>query len=394
MAMKIGIPKEWDPLERRVALVPDSIEKLAAAGAVVEVEQGLGERCGHTDDQYRNAGAGIVEDRESLLASSDIVTRVGKPPLQEVARLKPDCIHISFLDPFRETELLQALALRPTTAISLEMMPRTTRAQKMDALSSQANLAGYVAVTLAAEHLDKIFPMMTTPAGTIAPARVFIIGAGVAGLQAIATARRLGAIVEAYDTRPVVEEQVRSLGARFVKIDVGETGQTKDGYAKALTEEQLERQREGMTRHCASADVVITTAQVFGRPAPRILSRRMLEAMSPGSVAVDLAVESGGNIEGSKPGEIVEISGVRVIGLTHLPSRVCLPASQVLSNNFTALIQEFWDSEQKLFQLDLEDEILAGCVVTQAGKIVNPRVAEAEAAKATQASKGGSKPGA
>lgn len=383
MAMRIGAPKEADARERRVALTPAGVHKLVERGAVVTVEAGLGGRCGHPDAAYRESGASLTHDRSDLLGSADMIVRVGKPPAEEVPKLQSDCIHVSFLDPFRETELLRLLAERPVTAISLEMMPRTTLAQKMDALSSQANLAGYVAVMLAVEHLDKILPMMTTPAGTIAPARVLIIGAGVAGLQAIATARRLGAIVEAYDTRPVVEEQVRSLGARFVKIKVGATGETREGYAKALTEDQLARQREALTRHCSRADVVITTAQVFGRPAPRILSTEMLQAMTPGSVVVDLAVDTGGNVEGSRPDEAVEVDGVRIIGFTHLTSRVCIPASQVLSNNFTSLIEAFWDDQEKVFSLDLTHEILAGCVVTHGGSICNPRVAEAVGADST-----------
>jgi len=265
------------------------------------------------------------------------------------------------------------LAARRVSAISLELIPRTTRAQKMDALSSQANLAGYVAVLLAAEQSPKIFPMMMTPAGTIAPARVLVIGAGVAGLQAIATARRLGARVEAYDTRPVVEEQVRSLGARFLKIDLGETGQTKDGYAKALTEAQLKKQREAMQKFCALADVVITTAQVFGRRAPILVTAEMLAAMSPGSVVVDGAVESGGNVAGAVAGRITERNGVKIVALPNLPGRVPIHASQMLSNNLTALIETFWDAETKRFGLRLEDEIIQGCLVTHAGAIRDER---------------------
>ncbi len=378
MAMRIGVPKELSVGEKRVALTPEGCKKLAERGALVEVETGLGEACGIADERYREAGASLA-GRNALLESADIVVRVGKPPAGEVPLLKAGCIHISFLDPFRESELVQALASRPVSLFSLELMPRSTRAQKMDALSSQGNLAGYVAVILAAESLDKIFPMMTTPAGTIAPARVFIIGAGVAGLQAIATAKRLGAIVEAFDTRPAVEEQVRSLGGRFLKIDLGETAETAQGYAKALSEDQLQRQREAMTRTCANSDVVITTAQVFGRTAPRIVTREMLAAMKPGSVVVDLAVESGGNVEGSRLDELVEIDGVRVIGYGNLPSRVCLNASQVLSNNLTALLLEFWDADQKAFLIDQDDEIIAGSLVAHEGRICNPRLQPAQA---------------
>jgi NAD(P) transhydrogenase subunit alpha len=244
----------------------------------------------------------------------------------------------------------------------------------MDALSSQASLAGYVAVILAAERLDKIFPMMMTPSGTITPVKVFIIGAGVAGLQAIATAKRLGARVEAFDTRPAVEEQVHSLGGKFVKIDLGETGETKNGYAKALTEEQLNKQREVMTRHCAQADVVISTAQVFGKKAPVIITKEMVAGMKPGSLIVDLAVESGGNVEGSQLGKEVEINGVRIIGLENLPGHVPVHATQMYANNLFALIGHFWDKESKSFKLDLDDEILKGCLVTHRGEIFSDMI--------------------
>jgi NAD(P) transhydrogenase subunit alpha len=239
----------------------------------------------------------------------------------------------------------------------------------MDVLSSQANLGGYVAVLLAAGKLDQIFPMMTTPAGTIKPSRVFIIGVGVAGLQAIATAKRLGARVEAFDTRPVVEEQVQSLGAKFVKIDLGETGQTKDGYAKALTPEQIQKQQEGMAKHCSLADVVITTAQLFGRKAPVIVTADMVKQMRPGSVIVDMAVESGGNVDGAELDKVVDVNGVSIIGLGNLPGEVAIHASQMYSANITNYVMHFWDKEEKTFNLDLEDEIIKGCLMTHDGQI-------------------------
>jgi NAD(P) transhydrogenase subunit alpha len=311
-----------------------------------------------------------------MLSTADVILRVRKPPQEEVEWLKPGAVHVSFLDPFNEPALIRQLAARGVSAASLEMLPRITRAQKMDALSSQASLAGYVAVVLAAEQLNKIFPMMMTAAGTISPARVFIIGAGVAGLQAIATARRLGARVEAYDTRPVVEEQVKSLGAKFLKIDLGETGQTQEGYAKALTEEQLARQRDTMRKFCGDADVVITTAQVFGRKAPVLVTVEMLDAMKPGSVVVDLAVESGGNVESILPGQIIERKGVKLVGLKNLPGRVPVHASQVYSTNLINFIEEFWDQQNKKFVLNLDDEIIKGCLVTHGGKIVNSKLAD------------------
>ncbi len=249
------------------------------------------------------------------------------------------------------------------------MLPRTTVAQKMDVLSSQANLGGYMAVIQAAEEMDKILPMMTTPAGTIKPGRVFIIGVGVAGLQAIATARRLGARVEAFDTRPVVEDQVKSLGAKFVKIDLGETGQTKDGYATQLTPEQIRKQKEGMAKACAQADIVITTAQLFGRPAPRIVDAGMIAQMQPGSVIVDMAVETGGNVEGSEVDKVTEVNGVKIIGFANLPGRVATTASQMYSSNLANFIDHFWDREAKQFNLNLEDELIKGSLMTYEGEI-------------------------
>jgi NAD(P) transhydrogenase subunit alpha len=305
----------------------------------------------------------------------NIILRIRKPDAEEVELMKQDCIYISLLDPFNERELIEMFLTKGVSAVSMEMIPRITRAQKMDVLSSQANLAGYVSVILAAERLDKIFPMMMTPAGTISPAKVFVIGVGVAGLQAIATAKRLGARVEAFDTRPVVEEQVKSLGARFVKIDLGETGQTKDGYARELTEEQLQKQREGMAKVCASSDVVITTAQLFGRKSPRIVTEDMVRGMQKGSVIVDLAVEGGGNVAGSQIDEEVDIDGVLIIGLGNLPGRVAVHASQMFSSNLYNLVEEFWNAEDKKFQLNFDDDIIRGCVITHRGKIVNEMIA-------------------
>tara|TARA_A100001037_G_C15152167_1_gene640147 strand:- start:3239 stop:4366 length:1128 start_codon:yes stop_codon:yes gene_type:complete len=372
--MLIGVPKETWPGELRAALVPQNAKKLVAAGFEVTVEAGLGDAAGFVDSDYTEAGAAVASDRATLLQSADIVLRVRKPEAEEVAALKADSIHVSFLDPFNERPLVDALAARGVTAISMEMIPRSTRAQKMDALSSQANLAGYVTVVQASYHSPKILPMMMTPAGTIAPARVFVIGAGVAGLQAIATAKRLGARVEAFDTRPVVAEQVQSLGAKFVEIDLGEVGQTEQGYAKELTPEQVELQKEGQKRVISQSDVVITTAQVFGRPAPKIVSADMVAAMRPGSVVVDMAVESGGNVEGSELNEIVDVNGVKIIGQGNLPSEVAKNASEMYSNNLYNLLDEFWDVEEKSLDLDPEDEIVASCVITRGGAIVNETI--------------------
>lgn len=372
--MLIGVPKETWPGEARAALVPASVKKLVNLGLEVAVESGLGLLSGYSDEEYTDAGARVETDRTALLCSADLVLRIRKPAAEEVGLLKAGAMHASLLDPFNEGELIGALAGANTTAISMEMVPRSTRAQKMDVLSSQANLAGYVTVVAAARELPKILPMMMTPAGTISPSKVFIIGAGVAGLQAIATAKRLGARVTAFDTRPVVAEQVQSLGGKFLEIDLGETGQTDQGYAKELTPEQQELQREGQATVIADSDIVITTAQLFGRPAPRLIDAATIARMRPGSVVVDMAVETGGNVEGSVAGEIVEVNGVKIIGLGNLPGEVARNASDMFSSNLFNLIDEFWDQEAGTFGLDLEDDILKACVITHGGEVVNETI--------------------
>jgi len=373
--MQIFVAQEANPHEKRVAVVPAAVAKLIKLGAQVAVEAGLGRSIHFSDDDYVAAGASIVADRKKGLAAADLVLRLGKPPLDEIDSLKSGAVHISYLEPFTEAELLQKLAKAGVSAICMEMIPRSTICQKMDALSSQSNLGGYEAVILAARYSNKIFPMMTTPAGTILPSKVFIIGVGVAGLQAIATAKRLGAKVTAYDTRPVVEEQVKSLGAQFLKIDIGETGQTKEGYAKPLTEEQVQKQRDAMKKTCGDSDVVISAAQVFGRRAPILVTTEMLNAMKPGSVVVDLAVETGGNVEGVAYDKVIDRNGVKIVGITNLPGRVPLHASQVYAANLVALVEQFWDKQEKTFVLKPEDEILKGCLVAHGGKIVNEKLA-------------------
>jgi NAD(P) transhydrogenase subunit alpha len=372
--MKIGVPKETWPGELRAALAPASVKKLAGLGFEITVEAGLGDGSRVPDSEYADAGATVSNDRSQIIGGSEIVLRVRKPDAADLELLNSGTIHISFLDPFNEKELVASLASKGVTAISMEMVPRSTRAQKMDALSSQANLAGYVTVILAATHSPKIFPMMMTPAGTIAPARVFVIGAGVAGLQAIATAKRLGARVEAFDTRPVVAEQVQSLGAKFVEIDLGDTGQTDQGYAKELTPEQVELQKQGQAKVISQSDVVITTAQLFGRPAPLIITADVVAGMRPGSVIVDMAVESGGNVEGSVAGEVVDVNGVSIIGLGNLPSEVARNASDMFGANLVNMLDEFWDAETKVLNLDPEDEIITACVITRDGQIVNETI--------------------
>ncbi|MBT7866716.1 MAG: Re/Si-specific NAD(P)(+) transhydrogenase subunit alpha [Opitutales bacterium] len=370
--MRVFVPCEAFPSETRVALIPESVQKLTSLGLSVEVERGAGLDSYFLDTAYEKAGALIVTDRSEASSQADVVVRVRKPSLEEVSQLKRGALHISFLDPFNESELIDAFAKTGVTAISMEMIPRTTLAQKMDALSSQANLAGYFAVVKGAERLNRILPMMMTPAGTIAPSRVFVIGVGVAGLQAIATAKRMGARVEAFDTRPVVEEQVKSLGAKFVKIDLGDTGQTDQGYAKELTAEQIQKQQDGMAKICAQSDIVVTTAKLFGRPAPKIVTSEMVTGMKFGSVIVDLAVEGGGNVVGSKLDEEVQIeNGPRIIGTGALEGRVAVHASQMYSSNIYNFIEHFWDAESSRIGLNLEDEILSGCVITNDGSTVH-----------------------
>jgi H+-translocating NAD(P) transhydrogenase subunit alpha len=356
------------PPERRLALVPQVIERLIALGHVVRLPRGVGRSLSLADGEFERAGAVMVDDIAAAAAEADLVLVMQPPSVEDLGLLREGAIVAGFLDPFFQHELVRALAKRRLRSLCVELMPRTTIAQKMDALSSQASLAGYAAVLIAAERIDKAFPMMTTPAGTIAPARVFVIGVGVAGLQAIATAKRLGARVEAYDTRSVVEEQVRSLGARFVTFDVGETGQTEQGYAKELTPEQLGRQREQMAKVVAGADVVITTAQVFGRRAPRLLSAREVDGMRPGSVVVDLAASSGGNVEGSVAGEEVTTpGGVLIIGAHPMPSKVARDASLMYANNLMHLIAHaFVDGELRSPD---DDGIVDGVLLTADGAI-------------------------
>jgi NAD(P) transhydrogenase subunit alpha len=282
---------------------------------------------------------------------------------------------VSFLDPFNEHALIDAFAAQNVTAISMEMIPRSTRSQKMDALSSQANLAGYVMVIKAAEYLDRILPMMMTPAGTLKPAKVFVIGVGVAGLQAIATAKRLGARVTGFDTRAVVAEQVQSLGAKFLNIDLGETGQTKDGYAVALTPEQMEIQKQGQAAEIADSDIVITTAQLFGRKPPVIVAAEAVAAMKPGSVIIDMAAENGGNVVGSKAGEVVTTeNGVKIVGTGNWANEVPRDASQMYASNLFNLLDDSWDDEKGAFVLTFDHDILPGCVITHEGAIVNETI--------------------
>ena len=374
--MRLAIPRETHPGENRASVTPETVKKLVRLGADIAIEAGAGAGAGFSDEAYAAEGASIEADRDALLGTADMVLRLRKPDHAEVAKLKKGCIHVSYLDPFNEHDLIREFAARHITAVSMEMIPRSTRSQKMDALSSQANLAGYMAVMLAATRLPRIFPMMMTPAGTLKPAKVFIIGAGVAGLQAIATAKRLGARVTAFDTRPVVAEQVQSLGGKFLEIDLGDTGQTKDGYARELTPEQVDLQRQAQKAVIAESDVVITTAQVFGRKPPVLVTEDMVAGMAPGSVVVDMAAETGGNVEGSVPNEVVDVGGVTIIGTGNLSNLVARDATQMYASNMFNLVEDTWDKEAKSFVLDLENDILPGCVITHDGAVVHPTIKE------------------
>ena len=372
--MKIFFPKEAI-VEKRISITPDFLKKYIANGLQVSIEKNLGEHLGFLDDNFKELGAEIVERKKGFL-EADIICSVNKLNEEDLTEIKENSLIVSFLDPFNDHELVENLRVKKISSISMELIPRTTRAQKMDALSSQANLGGYAAVLIASNILSKSFPMMMTAAGTISPSKVFVVGVGVAGLQAIATAKRLGAKVEAFDTRPVVEEQVKSLGARFVKIDIGETEETAQGYAKELSAEQINLQRAGMKKVCSSSDVIITTAQVFGRKAPIIITSDMIEDMQPGSVIVDMAVGTGGNVEGSVADENLELNGITIVGNTNLPGEVAIHASQVYSANIFNLIDEFWDQKNSILEITTSDEILSGCLVTHKGEFVNSMVKE------------------
>ena len=355
-------------------MIPDDIKKLIGMGFSFKVVSGAGVKSGFSDADYEKAGATVIL-KEQDGYDAEIILRILKPANAD--GLKPDTLHLSYLDPFNEKELLREFAQKKIQAVSLEMIPRTTLAQKMDVQSSQTSLAGYVAVVNAAARLPKILPMMVTPSGTINPARVFIIGVGVAGLQAIATAKRLGARVDAFDTRPVVEEQVKSLGASFVKIDLGEMGQTDQGYAKELTPEQIKKQQEAQAKVCQRSNIVITTAKVFGRKAPRLIGKDVIDRMQAGSVIVDMACSTGGNVEGSKLfEEVVTDNGVIIMSGDLLERQVPFDASKMLSGNFTAFLTHFYDKEAKEFRVNLDDEIMRGCLLTQGGKIIHERFKE------------------
>ena len=387
--MKIAVAKEIEVGERRVALVPDIVARLVKQGLEVWVEAGAGERSFFSDAAYEAAGAKIMNDPATLWHEADILLKVGLPQEREDGRSEIDMLHegavlIGFLNPLGEPALAQRLAERRITAFGIEMIPRTTRAQSMDALSSQASIAGYKAVLIAAAALPKYFPMLTTAAGTIAPAKVFIMGAGVAGLQAIATARRLGAVVEAFDIRPAVKEEVQSLGAKFVEVQLNEETVAAGGYAKEISEASKQRTQEVVTEHIKQADVVITTAQVPGKKAPLLVTEEMVAQMKPGAVIVDIAAEQGGNCALTEPGKDVQRNGVTIIGSINLPSSVPVNASQLYAKNLSTLVQLM--IKDKNLNLNFEDDIIAAACITHAGEIRNSRVKEVIAGLGAQQS--------
>ncbi|MGB3191434.1 MAG: Re/Si-specific NAD(P)(+) transhydrogenase subunit alpha [Limnoraphis sp.] len=381
--MKIAIAKEIQVDERRVALVPDVAARLVKQGIEVWIEAGAGERAFFSDATYEEVGVKVIGDSGALWRDADIVLKVGNLEESEVEKLREGSILIGFLNPLGNPGLVQKLTDRKVTAFSMEMIPRTSRAQSMDALSSQANLAGYKSVLIAAATLPKYFPMLTTAAGTIRPAKVLVMGAGVAGLQAIATARRLGAVVEAFDVRPEVKEQVQSLGAKFVDVTLEEDTVAEGGYAKELSEKAKQHTREVLTTHVAASDVVITTAQVPGRKAPVLVTEEMVTQMKPGSVVVDLAASQGGNCECTEAGKDVLKHGVTIVGPINLPSSMPLHASEVYAKNLSALLKLMTTPEGEL-TLNFEDDIIDGACVTHNGEIRSQRVKDALGVTVTQ----------
>jgi NAD(P) transhydrogenase subunit alpha len=369
--MKIAIPKEIAAGEPRVAAVPDTVKKLKALGADVVIEPGAGVQSGVPDAEYEAAGAMISAD---AVRDADIVLKVRRPEAGELAKYKRGALTIAIMDPYGNDAALRAMADAGISAFAMELMPRITRAQVMDVLSSQANLAGYRAVIEAAEAFGRAFPMMMTAAGTVPPAKVFVMGVGVAGLQAIATARRLGAIVTATDVRPAVKEQVESLGAKFIAVEDEEFKQaeTAGGYAKEMSREYQAKQAALTAEHIKKQDIVITTALIPGRPAPRLVSADMVRSMKPGSVLVDLAVERGGNVEGVRPGEVADVGGIKIVGYTNVPGRIAASASSLYARNLIAFVETLVDKQAKALAVKWDDELVKATALTKDGAVIHP----------------------
>jgi NAD(P) transhydrogenase subunit alpha len=378
--MRIAVPRETTPGERRVALVPESCKKLIQAGYEITIESGAGEPAGLADAIYRDAGAAVESDPAALLGSADVVLKVAAPAIgssgrDETGWMRSGAIYIGSLMPLRNLEAVRALAARKVTAFSTDAIPRTTRAQAMDTLSSMANIGGYKGVLLAAVELNRYFPMLMTAAGMVFPAKVFVIGAGVAGLQAIATARRLGANVVATDVRPEVKEQIESVGGKYVGIELKESAAAGGGYAKELSDEDRRRQSELLAAECAQSDVVITTALIGGVFAPRLISADTVKTMKAGSVIVDLGADGGGNCELSKPGETVHVHGITILAPVNLPATMPFHASLLFSRNLTAFVQAF--TKDKRFTLDFSDDIQQGALITHDGEVKHARTRDA-----------------
>jgi NAD(P) transhydrogenase subunit alpha len=374
MVMRIAVPRETDPGERRVALVPESCRKLIASGYEISIETGAGDEAGYPDAEYRQAGVAVGTDPASLLAAADLILKVTAPAAgpsarNEIGWMKPGAIYLGSLMPLRHLEAVRALAARNITSFSTDAIPRTSRAQAMDTLSSMANISGYKGVLLAAAELNRYFPMLMTAAGMVRPARVFVIGAGVAGLQAIATAKRLGATVVATDVRPEVKEQIESVGAKYVGIDLTENAAAAGGYAKELSDQDRQRQSRLLAEQCAQADVVCTTALIGGWFAPRLITAETVRTMKPGSIIVDLAADGGGNCELSRPGETVQVGGVTILAPLNVPATLPYHASLLFSRNLTAFVQAF--TADKAFRLDLNDAIQQGALITYDGLVTH-----------------------
>jgi H+-translocating NAD(P) transhydrogenase subunit alpha len=371
----ISVTREGEG-EPRVALSPETAKKFKALGVRLLFQAGAGDRSFMPDRLFSEAGAEIVPSAKEAVSAADVILKVGRPSAEELQAMKPGAVFAGMIDPFGARDGLEELASKRISAFAMELMPRITRAQSMDVLSSQSNLAGYKAVVDAAAHFGRALPMMMTAAGTVPAARVFIMGAGVAGLQAIATARRLGAVVTATDVRPASKEQVASLGAKFIAVEDDEFKQAESagGYAKEMSQEYQKKQAELVASHIAAQDIVITTALIPGRPAPRLITHAMVESMKPGSIIVDLAAERGGNVDGTKPGEIAQVGGVTIIGLTNMAGRVPGNASSLYARNLYAFIEPMIDKKEGKLAIKWDDEIIAGTLIAKDGQIVHPRL--------------------
>lgn len=372
--MTVAVPKETAEHEKRVSLTPDTVKKLIEKGLSVSIEKDAGLASNYLDSAYEDAGAAIIDDRAELFSEADILLSIQTPPQEDLDRLKKGTVLVCFLWALQNRDTVDFLREKGITALGMDAIPRISRAQNMDALSSMSSIAGYKAALIGAGELDRYLPMMMTAAGTIAPAKVLVLGAGVAGLQAIATAKRLGAVVEAFDIRPVVKEQVESLGAKFVEVPLEEDTETKGGYAKELSEDKQERQRQVIHEHAKKSDIVITTALIPGRPAPLLITKEMVHDMHPGSVVVDLAAEQGGNCELTEPGEIKEVNEVKIVGPLNLASQLAYHASQLYSKNMMALLNHLLEDDTPHF--DFEDEITLNTTITHEGEIISPMLKE------------------